>query len=156
MNSDGLVVNGQAATGGILRGEDGRMIKAFAMNLGETSITRAELEGIVQGMRLAWEQGYRKVMVQTDSQIAIYLIREAADRHPHFLLVQEARRLLACDWQVQLIHVFREGNVVVDYLALVGHSLPFGFHFIEGHYPLLNYWLFFYLIGVETPCLVNI
>ncbi|CAL1380766.1 unnamed protein product [Linum trigynum] len=52
------------------------MMKAFAMNLGEISITRVELEGIVHGMCLAWAQGYMKIMVHTESQIVIHLLRE--------------------------------------------------------------------------------
>ncbi|CAL1389137.1 unnamed protein product [Linum trigynum] len=126
LNSDGSVVNGQAAAGGVLRDENGRLIRAFSMKLGEVSITRAELEGIVKGLQVAWNEGLRCIVVHTDSQTAIKLIKEAENRHRHFLLVQEARRLLALDWQVQLLHVYREGNFVADYLASAGHKLQQG------------------------------
>ncbi|CAL1377203.1 unnamed protein product [Linum trigynum] len=154
LNSDGSVVNGQAAVGGVLRDENGRLIRAFSMKLGEVSITRSELEGIVKGLQVAWNEGLRCIIVQTDSQTAIKLIKEAENRHPHFLLVQEARRLLALDWQVQLLHVYREGNFVTDYLASAGHKVQQGIHFLEEPDPMLKYWLYFDLIGVETPRMV--
>ncbi|CAI0544574.1 unnamed protein product [Linum tenue] len=143
-------MNAQAAAGGVLRDKHGRLIRAFSMKLGEVSITRAELEGIVKGLKVAWDEGLGCLVVQT----AIKLIREAENRHPHFLLVQEARRMLALDWQVQLIHVYREGNFVADYLASAGHKLQQGLHFVDEPDPILNYWLLYDLIGVETSRLV--
>ncbi|CAI0502095.1 unnamed protein product [Linum tenue] len=98
--------------------------------------------------------GLRHVQVQTDSHIAIQLVEGAGERHPHLALVSEVRRLLALDWQVEVIHVFREGNVVADYLASLGHSRPPGFHFVDTQCPVLNYWLLFDCMGVSTPRLV--
>ncbi|CAI0549874.1 unnamed protein product, partial [Linum tenue] len=154
LNSDGSVINGQAAAGGVLRDENGRLVRAFSMKLGEASIKRAELEGLVKGLQVAWNEGLRCIMVQTDSQTAIKLIKESDNRHPHFLLVQEARRLLALNWQVQLLHIYREGNFIADYLASAGHKLLQGFHFLEEPDPTLNYWMYFDFIGVETPRMV--
>ncbi|CAL1380070.1 unnamed protein product [Linum trigynum] len=132
-------MNGQAAAGGVLRDESGRILKAFVGNIGEPSITRVELEGIVHGLRMARNEGYRRVVIQTDSQTVVELIEGAEERHPHFLAVQSALRLLDRDWQVRLVHVFHEGNYVADYLVSVGHRLPLGFHFREEPDPLLNY-----------------
>ncbi|CAI0546516.1 unnamed protein product [Linum tenue] len=63
VNTDGSVTISPESTscGGIIRGSDGRFLKAFTANLGGGSITRAELAGIVYGLDLAWEQGARKV-----------------------------------------------------------------------------------------------
>ncbi|CAL1367079.1 unnamed protein product [Linum trigynum] len=115
LNTDGSVKNGQAAAGGVLRDDSARILKAFAGNIGEVSITRAELEGMVHGLKMAWDEGFRRVVLQTDSQAAIRLIEGAEERTPHFLAVQSARRLLDRDWQVRLVHVFREGNYAADY-----------------------------------------
>ncbi|CAI0429560.1 unnamed protein product [Linum tenue] len=82
LNSDGSVTNGQAAAGGVVRDEHGRLIRAYSMKLGEVSITRAELEGIVKGLKVAWDEGIRCLIVQTDSQTAIKLIREAEPASP--------------------------------------------------------------------------
>ncbi|CAL1377125.1 unnamed protein product [Linum trigynum] len=98
--------------------------------------------------------GIRKLEVQTDSAMALQLIVEAGEHHPHLILVREARRLVNLDWQVRMLHIYREGNTVVDYLASVGHGLMPRNHSIDNHCSELNYWLYFDLARVQTPHLV--
>ncbi|CAL1357025.1 unnamed protein product [Linum trigynum] len=77
--------------GGIVRGDYGRFVRAFTANLGGGSITRAELAGIAFGLRLPWEEGVRKVILQTDSCTAKILIENATPQHPHYTYVAEIR-----------------------------------------------------------------
>ncbi|CAI0467081.1 unnamed protein product [Linum tenue] len=157
LNTDGSVVLAQKSTaaGGVLRGCDGRFIKAFAANLGGGSITHAELGGIVHGLRMAWEEGSRKVILQTDSTTAINLLKDADCHNPHYTLIAAIRELLARDWEIELVHVFREGNYVADYLASIGHSLPIGVHLIDIPSPTLRHWLYFDTIGVQTQRIIR-
>ncbi|CAI0464258.1 unnamed protein product [Linum tenue] len=127
------------------------MLQAFSVNLGGGSITHAELAGIEQGMRLAWEMGIRKLAVQTDSATAISLIQEDPSSHPHRMLVKSIRRSLSLEWEVTIDHVFREGNFVADFLASRGHALPVGLHVVDVPGPILGYWLYYDTIGVQTP-----
>ncbi|CAL1375198.1 unnamed protein product [Linum trigynum] len=156
LNSDGSVVAGNAAAGGVIRDQDGRFIMAFSRNLGGGTVTRAELAGVVYGLHTAWRLGYRKVVAQVDSMVIIQLIKEARNCHPHFTLINEVRGLLGRDWEVDLQHVFREGNVVADYLASLGHGLPPGDHIIELPCSRLSHLLYFDTIGVQTPRMVTI
>ncbi|CAI0547219.1 unnamed protein product, partial [Linum tenue] len=112
VNTDGSVNSfpGSTACGGIVRGDDGRFIRAFMTNLGGGSITCAELTGIVYGLRLAWEEGARKVVLQTDSATAKSLIETASSNHPHYTWVAEVRRWLERPWTVRIDHVYREAN----------------------------------------------
>ncbi|CAI0421591.1 unnamed protein product [Linum tenue] len=59
VNSDGSVKypDSLAAAGGLVRDSSGRCLGAFASNLGACTITRAELLGAIQGLRLAWSLG---------------------------------------------------------------------------------------------------
>ncbi|CAN1155597.1 hypothetical protein LINPERHAP2_LOCUS20495 [Linum perenne] len=41
------------------------------MNIGVCKITRAEIRGILEGMRLAWERVVRRLAIQTDSACAV-------------------------------------------------------------------------------------
>ncbi|CAN1850138.1 Putative ribonuclease H protein At1g65750, partial [Linum perenne] len=81
VNSDGSVRGnrGKAAAGGLLRDREGNCLRAYAVNLGACSITRAEIRGAIEGIRCAWTEGYRKVEVQMDSQTAIAIL---LDRRP--------------------------------------------------------------------------
>ncbi|CAL1372508.1 unnamed protein product [Linum trigynum] len=59
------------------------MRRAFARNLGEGSVTRAVLAGLVHGLHIAWKIGIRQLVVETDSKTAIQLLTSAGIRHPH-------------------------------------------------------------------------
>ncbi|CAN1745014.1 Protein DETOXIFICATION 42 [Linum perenne] len=73
LNTDGsrYTHSGSTAIGGLIRDDGGRFVRAFTANIGDCSITRAELSAIVQGLRLAWTIGIRKIIVQSDSQTAV-------------------------------------------------------------------------------------
>ncbi|CAI0378812.1 unnamed protein product [Linum tenue] len=45
------------------------------------------------------------------------------------------------DWDVVISHVYREGNRAADYLASLGHCLPFGTHHVDVCSPELCRWL---------------
>ncbi|CAN1797825.1 Putative ribonuclease H protein At1g65750 [Linum perenne] len=87
-NSDGSVdlAGGRAAAGGLLRDSEGRCLLAFTMNLGNCSITRAEMRGAIEALQRTWDAGYRKVLLQLESQAAIdLLIQDDNMRTPHAL-----------------------------------------------------------------------
>ncbi|CAI0545592.1 unnamed protein product [Linum tenue] len=157
VNTDGSVIQSQSSTsaGGVIRDDNGRFVKAFAVNLGGGSITRAELAGIEHGVKLAWAAGASKVLIQTDSTTAISLIESATQEHPHYRHIAEIRRWISRDWQVKLEHVYRETNYTADYLASLGHSLPIGLHVYELPSSTMAYWLYFDSIGVQTPRYIN-
>ncbi|CAN0891964.1 hypothetical protein LINGRAPRIM_LOCUS68 [Linum grandiflorum] len=89
-----------AAAGGVIRDDRGCLVKAFTMNLGCCSITRAEMRGIV--------------------------------------------------------HIYREANCAADYLANLGHSFMFGFHFINLPDRGRSHWLCYDIIGVSLPRSVSL
>ncbi|CAI0405948.1 unnamed protein product [Linum tenue] len=138
-----------------MRGSDGRFLKAFTANLGGGSITRAELAGIVYGLDLAWEQGARKVILQTDSSTAKNLIDKATPSNIHFTQVAVIRQRLNRNWTVRIDHVFREANFATDYLASMGHSQSIGVHILDRPDTKLLYWLMFDRVGGETPRFVR-
>ncbi|CAN1127777.1 Putative ribonuclease H protein At1g65750, partial [Linum perenne] len=157
LNSDGSVLHesGQAAAGGLIRDYQGRCLTAFTMNLGKCSITMAELRGAVSGLQLAWERGYRKIQLQLDSQCAIHLLQgEGLDDHAHAATISTATELLRRDWEVHIIHVYRESNHAADFLANLGHSCPIGFHLVEQFDPNLYYWLLYDQLGVSEERLI--
>ncbi|CAN1125966.1 Putative ribonuclease H protein At1g65750 [Linum perenne] len=157
LNSDGSVISasGQAAAGGLIRDHQGRCLAAFTLNLGKCSITRAELRGAVSGLQLAWEQGYRKIQLQLDSQCAVQLLqREGLEDHAHAATIMTATELLRRNWEVQILHVYRESNHAADFLANIGHSCPLGFHSIEQSDPNLYYWLLYDQLGVSEERLI--
>ncbi|CAN1794533.1 Putative ribonuclease H protein At1g65750 [Linum perenne] len=144
VNTDGSVINqsGKATAGGLIRDHLGHCFLAFSANVGKCSITRAELRGILHGLELTWSSGYKKVRLQTDSQSAARLIlAEGPPLHQHASEVLAIRELLHRTWQVEIQHIFREGNGAADFLANKGHGLDPGIHMISPSDCNLGYYL---------------
>ncbi|CAN0916842.1 Putative ribonuclease H protein At1g65750 [Linum grandiflorum] len=148
---------GVAAAGGLIRDDSGRFVKAFAANLGSCSITRAEMRAIVDGLKLAWTLGIRRIRVQSDSRTAIAIFANASDLdHQHAALVMQFKELCSRQWEVHLSHIYREANYAADYLANLGHSFIYGLHFLDLPDRGLSHWLHYDLIGVSLPRLVRV
>ncbi|CAL1367787.1 unnamed protein product [Linum trigynum] len=159
VQADGSVLgaSGMAAAGGVIRDCLGRCFDAFACNLGACSITCAELKGAVVGLERAWKLGFRKIELNLDSTTAISIIKNWKDsNHSHGLLVGKIGSLLSREWEVVISHVYREKNVVADFLASKGHSLPFGTHCFDVYDPNLEHWLMYDVMGITTTRSINI
>ncbi|CAN1188181.1 Putative ribonuclease H protein At1g65750 [Linum perenne] len=106
------------------------------MNLGQCSITRAEMRGAIAGLELAWDFGFRRVELQIDSKIAV--------------------RFLSSSETPMHQHVFRESTKAADFLASRGYEFPFGIHL----YPLsdcnLGHILIYDCLGISEPRLLLI
>ncbi|CAN1193029.1 Putative ribonuclease H protein At1g65750, partial [Linum perenne] len=100
LNTDGSRRNHscQTAIGGLLRDERGAFVHAFCANIGDCSITIAELRAIVEGIKLAWNLGVRRVAVRSDSRTTLDILhRETGSTSQHAALVAEFCELRSRD-----------------------------------------------------------
>ncbi|CAA0816163.1 Polynucleotidyl transferase- ribonuclease H-like superfamily protein [Striga hermonthica] len=76
MNSDGAfnASTGMATAGGLIRNSYGQWVRGFTMNIGFTTVAGAELWGLFQGLRLAWELGLSRVIASVDNQGVVQMI----------------------------------------------------------------------------------
>lgn len=153
INSDGAVKeDGTAGAGGVSRDELGRWVTDFVHNLGSCAVLKAELWGVLQGLKLAWVLGFRKVLVETDSLLVKNLIGKKLKLcHPLFSLVVQCQGSICRDWIVQFRHIYREANHVADFLASFALSFPLGFHVLESPPVGSSSLLFDDARGVSTP-----
>ncbi|CAN1725502.1 Putative ribonuclease H protein At1g65750, partial [Linum perenne] len=157
LNSNGYLYtnSNRAAAGGVIRDEDGRFTTAFAANLGTCSIMRAELRGIVVGMKLAWDKRIRKLRIQIDSKAAADMLLEPGSRNnKHANLLHQFSELISREWSISIHHIYREANFAADYLANLGQSLPLGVHVLDVPNSVLADWFRFDLVGSCTPRLI--
>ena len=64
LNTDGSCRKFQGAgAGGLLRDSIGHWISGYCINIGESSVLMAELWGLVQGLRIAWEAGIKHLSI---------------------------------------------------------------------------------------------
>lgn len=123
VNTDGSASNppGRAGAGGLLRDEEGD--GGFSLNVGSANSLSAELFGIREGLNLAWEKGFRKVVIESDSEAAISLVKMGdVKSHPLGGLIQDCKVLIGRFWDCQISHTFREGNTSADFLAGLGSA----------------------------------
>ncbi|CAN1850210.1 Putative ribonuclease H protein At1g65750 [Linum perenne] len=153
LNSDGSLYRNpsSSAAGGVVRDCNGRFVTAFAANLGVCSIMRAELRGIIEGMKLAWNTGIRKLRIQSDSKAAVEMLStRRSENNQHASLIEQFNELQSRDWSVSIHHVYREANYAADYLANLGQGFSLGVHLINVPDVFLQNWLKFDLVGCCT------
>ncbi|KAH9786561.1 putative ribonuclease H protein [Citrus sinensis] len=72
LNTDGSCRKSEGAgAGGILRDSVDHWISGFCLNIGESSVLMAELWGLYQGLRIAWDTGIKCLLVEVDSLCVI-------------------------------------------------------------------------------------
>ncbi|CAN1820331.1 Putative ribonuclease H protein At1g65750, partial [Linum perenne] len=153
VNTDGSLhrVSNSTAARGLIRDDQGRFILAFASKLG-SSIVRAEIWGVIEGMELAWSCGIKQLRVQSDSATAVTLLSNPQQcSHQHSNLIRWFQELKSRQWNVTIEHIYREANFAADYLANSGHELDLGTFVFS--YPCngLRKWLRYDMLGVCLP-----
>ncbi|KAK0587703.1 hypothetical protein LWI29_027305 [Acer saccharum] len=141
LNVDGGCAGGLGAitAGGVLRDHWKNWLGGFVVRKGVGSAIEAEFWGLFEGLGMAWRKGFRKIVVETDSMSVLQLIdKESTNNHPLFSILQSCKSLISKDWICSVKHVFREGNMVADGLAKMGHGLDMGVHFFEEPPPAIT------------------
>jgi ribonuclease HI len=115
---------GEAGARGILRNDTGGWCMGFSCYLGPQSNMFAELWAIRQGLLIAWDKGFRSLIVETDSLEAIHNIQSKPPHSPFLALLSDIKELMQREWRCKLGHVLREANACADFLAKLGPSLP--------------------------------
>lgn len=62
------------AVGGVIRDEDGRILKGYQSFIGRSSVIYVEFVGIWQGLHMCQEWGLHQVSIESDSKLALQLI----------------------------------------------------------------------------------
>ncbi|GAU12283.1 hypothetical protein TSUD_141910 [Trifolium subterraneum] len=123
LNVDGSSLGnpGISGFGGLIHNADGAWVLGFFGNLGVNNILHAELRAIYKGLLLAWDLNIKDLWCYSDSEMAIKLISESVDQWHHYAaILNNIQDILRRDWQVLILHTFREGNAYADYLAKHG------------------------------------
>ena len=124
VNVDGAAAR-RAAVVGVIRDELGNWMGGFVTKIGIADALRAELWSILHGLKLAWDMGFRRVILETDSQLAIHVISSRNSLDPNYNLVALIRLQLQMDWNCELTFAWREANGCAHALAQAGLQMDF-------------------------------
>ena len=88
-------------------------------SLGVCSASATEEWAVVNGLQLAWDLGFRKLIMKSDASEVINMILDISCISCSNLVLK-ARELLSFNWQVDIRVISREFNRVADALAKKG------------------------------------
>ncbi|KAL8503397.1 hypothetical protein ACS0TY_022219 [Phlomoides rotata] len=119
LNSDGSMVDGRIAGGGVFRDSMGFVIGAFAQKWGSGLPFEAELRAAMSGLTIAITRGWHRIHLESDSKYVVSAFTE-----PSSLIIPWWLRA-EWDWvqeqitpiQLRVSHIYREGNSVADFLV---------------------------------------
>lgn len=95
LNVDGSSLGnpGPAGFGGVVRNEHGGWCFGYSCSIGVSELLKAELLALLAGLQLCWSRGFRRVVVHSDSRLALGLLRGEHQRfhvyNVHHLLDSE-------------------------------------------------------------------
>lgn len=115
LNSDGASRDnsGDAGCGGLLRKDNGQWITGFTFHIGYFSAQTGELRGIYIGMLRAWQAGFKKLIVESDSLSSIQVVQK--NSNSNIPLVSKIKSLTMIQWEVEFKHTLRECNYCADW-----------------------------------------
>ncbi|KAA3474652.1 pyruvate kinase isozyme G, chloroplastic-like [Gossypium australe] len=108
--------NTKATIGGAARDSNGKWLTSFNMVTGMDEIFRTEAQAIVEGMKLAWLEGYKHVEINCDNAMLIDTISNGFASISNIVEVRLIHEWCNNDWKVKFRHVWRGSNKVVDCL----------------------------------------
>lgn len=127
-------------------------VVGFSGHIGHSDVLKAELLGLYNGLKMAWDRGHRELICYTDSMNAKILIPDHnIEFHRYATIIQEIRDLVVLPWSVELLHTLREGNMSADHLAKLGASGEEKLRVFESPPPDLQVLLASDVAGVLFP-----
>ncbi|KAF5207701.1 hypothetical protein FRX31_002711 [Thalictrum thalictroides] len=126
LNVDGSAQNGQAAGGGIIRNNKGQHIINFFNYYGTGTNNMAETRALLDGLALCMELGLDKIQIQTDSKLVVQWFGSRASIPWSLSKWWKEIRERAAMMNILIVHVYREGNKVADFLSKWGMKYKSG------------------------------
>ena len=56
----------------------------------------------------------KELILESNSQMLVSTLQEDVDLNRNSILIKKIKILLLMDWDVEIIHIYREGNKCVD------------------------------------------
>ncbi|XP_042051648.1 uncharacterized protein LOC121796961 [Salvia splendens] len=118
LNTDGAFSAStlEAGEGGLVRGPDGGLLRAFYSPITASSSFEAELLALIRGLGMAMELSTH-IWIELDLAALVTLLSSgrlgSADIRHHTALI----RSMTAQRHVRFSHIYREGNQAADFLA---------------------------------------
>ncbi|KAL2349112.1 hypothetical protein Fmac_003112 [Flemingia macrophylla] len=122
-------VEASAGCGGVVRDASGEWLLGFGRKLDpKYKAHETELQAILTGLELAWKMNVRKVVVESDCEPALSMVKKGLEfnlQRREREVVERIRKLLFdSKWEVKLVYVDSSANRVANRLVKVAREFP--------------------------------
>ncbi|KAK5811264.1 hypothetical protein PVK06_026591 [Gossypium arboreum] len=120
INSDGATVENRnwSAVDGVLRDSHGNWLVGFCRFINRGFAITTELWAILHGLRIAWQKGYTKVIIESDNKSVVAMLTDVSIESSSLTtLVQRIKEECRGNWTVKIQHIFHKVNKVADYIV---------------------------------------
>ncbi|GAU17428.1 hypothetical protein TSUD_233050 [Trifolium subterraneum] len=117
----------------------------------------AELWGVLEGLRCARRLGFMYVEMEIDSAAVVKALKDRCVKSPMgAALAKQVWQLLDMEWNIEILHIYREANKCADAMANLGCSLGYDV-ILYADCPLpLREMLAFDNMGISTPRFISV
>ncbi|KAA3486878.1 LINE-1 reverse transcriptase isogeny [Gossypium australe] len=124
LSTDGAVSSntGVAATGGVARDYEGNWILGFNHFLGNYSPIEAEIWGIMDGILILLNKGYRRIIIISDNLEVVQNLSALNTGESEIAILRRTKRIIQSEGEWKIKHVPRNMNMVADRLAKLSLS----------------------------------
>ncbi|MBA0751544.1 hypothetical protein Gogos_000461, partial [Gossypium gossypioides] len=105
------------ATEGVLRDHFGNWIMGFNHYLGNCFSFVAKVWGILDGILLLLDKGYRRAIILSNNLEVIQVLSDFGLENPGITVLKRTQRFMRDEGQWKIRHMSREFNLVADRLA---------------------------------------
>lgn len=118
---------GVSGASGIISDESGNWILGYILNLRNQLGLAAELWAVFKGLMLAWDRGFRKVLVESESIVAVGCLKRTLDAtDPIRDLIDCCIKLIKHYWDCKINLISREANLCANWLVTHFEDYPLG------------------------------
>ena len=100
---------------------------------------------------MAWKDGHKRVIIETDSKAAILLLDKPPHLSPYSNLLKQIDQWRHKEWEVRISHIWREGNNSADCLAKDSLNKESVLHRLQSPPDIVQRWMNLDIAGVTTP-----
>ncbi|KAH1067718.1 hypothetical protein J1N35_032705 [Gossypium stocksii] len=118
-STDGAVARDSRCTaiGGVARDHEGNWIVGFSLFLGVCSSFEAEAWGILDGVLILLNKGYRKISILTDNFEVVQVLSVLDLEDSRITVFRRAQRIMRAEGKWKIKHIPRNRNLVANHLA---------------------------------------
>lgn len=141
--------------GGLIGDNNGTWHGGFSKNIGSYDANITKLWGVLEGLKFAFNKGYKRLELHIDNKDISYVITNTCTlARSGRGLTQRIKSILDWEWEVRIDHVYREANAYKNTLANLSLYHKIGIRYYEDCPTRIIDLLFTDVLGGPTSHLI--